>query len=638
MVHGRRVLSAGSWLAIALALAPSCKGDTQGNAPPIGGTQPTSGADDDDDDSMTGVDSADSTATGGDGNCGDMMCTGHSACMDVDGVQTCVCDHGYDYEASSGECIVDETCIEVRYLEDHCRQLYDGPPAVSLFFAVDFCAGTAMLPEDKERLGLEFQVLEDGVDIAENVESYSKVIDQGVDSYVTLVVDVSGSVTDDPEQVGALVEELRDFVEGLAPGPDDPDLYVSIDVFARDHGEYLRFTRDLAAVDAALAVIASDPASLAPWAGNEDGTDLYDAVAFGIERTQRARDLRDAVTWGGVLTTGTVVVVTDAKDESGAMLETALIDKTTNQVISVGISNKIEDEDLQEIGRDGSFLAPTTAELTAAFAEIRQRVDEYPRRSYFLAYCSSRTEGAPVVEVKVVGADVESSSAGCAFTPSAFSIDPADVCTPEFFETECDVYECGGITACGPCADDECCDGASCISPVSANDLDLPCDAQNDLCYVDGQVCTDAEGAMCQAAAGIGDPCGDDSPCVPGVGYCDEKEAVCMETLDLGEPCGDTPEKCASLHCDRTNPDMGLDPKVCQAGAEIYDSCGNAYGTCEVGSYCKGTECAPRLHDFESCANGEECRHAQCIEVGARGKICGGPAACFWAWDQKFPN
>ncbi len=652
MVVGLGLHSARTRLGLALALASACGDAPETNAAPITSTEPT-GWDDgmtspDDDGTATG---ADETATGGEGNCGDMNCSGHGSCEFMDDAWKCVCDEGYVPDEDEVTCIVDENCVEIRYLENRCRQLVSGPPAVSLFFAADFCAGTAVLPEDMERLDLDFVVLEDGVDIEKNEESVKKIIPRSVESYVSVAIDVSGSIMMD-ENWTALVDEIRAFVQGLAPGADEPDVYVQIVLFGRDHGELVAFTRDLGAVDAALEVLTGDPENFEDVAGNADGTDLYDAVEFAINRTERAREFRNAVSWGGQLSTGTVVIVTDGTDQSGGMLDMNVIKETTNQVISVGVTADILDADLKAIGPDGSYLAPTPTDWSAAFDEILTRVDQYPRRSYLLAYCTARTEGMPQVLVGMKKASdpdnlfhVENHAA-CDFYPGYFSTDPDDVCTLQLFEEECTSIECGGITACGACDDDQCCDGigtGQCVSPQSAIDSEVSCEGQTELCEQEGMVCGGPPPVLeCVPPAGIGDPCSDEAPCEPGVGYCDEDgaadEGTCQPTLGLGEECGDDWESCASLHCESPTPDNPLENKVCHPGSVMFESCGSAVGDCEIGTYCAGMTCEPRLWDVETCSEDRWCRHADCVGTEGGTKVCGGPPACYFAWDDKFPN
>jgi hypothetical protein len=591
---------------------------------------------------------ADSSSSGPEGpsNCGELPCAGHSSCeLDSDNMPYCACDYGYQLADDNVTCEIDQGCIQVRHLEDYCRQLANDVPAVGVFFAVDFCAGPAVTPELREKLGLEFKVLENGIDIEKNVESYYTIVDKPVESYVTLMVDVSGSVITSGD-VPELVEELRTFVSALEPTAEEPDVYVSVYVFARSVAEYVPFTRDLGIVDDALASFAADPDPIVELAGNANGTALYRAVEMGIDRTQRIRDLRDAVTWGGVLSTGTVVVVTDGNDQSGGDLNTSLIDSTVNNVVSIGISDAIDNEDLQRIGRDASILAPEPADWAAAFAEIATRVDEYPERSYLLAYCSSTTEGTQNVEVTVEGIGVsQASGAACNFNADAFSSDPQDICDAAWFATECSGDgRCGGLTACGACADAECCDGDFCRAPMNADDAAVSCIGQPELCEASGEVC-DTEPDMehdyqwCVAPAPYNTETCDPS-CEPGVTYCavgDIDVLECINVLSPGAEC-DEPEQCPEQNCSRVDPDNVLSSRVCNPRAQLHDYCGPDEAKCEQGGYCVGGECEPKLQPLQSCSQDFNCRTGECVNFGMAGNRCTGANVCYWSWDEKVPN
>jgi hypothetical protein len=652
MAFSRRALS----LSSLLVLAGCPEGSGSGNAPPInepdpppittmsggsGGTdsgtgdpQPTSGA---------GSSSTGPTTT----NCGDLQCSDAGSCeIDANGNAYCLCDAGYVFDEAAQTCIVDESCVQVSFLEDGCRQKVSAEPAVALFFALDFCAGTAVTPEKREELGLSFVVSENGIDISDNVESDATILDTSVESYVTLMVDVSDSVTQS-EDLPALVTELRGLVSALEAEPGEPDVYVSVHVFGFRVAEYVPFTRDLQSVDAALEALAADPAPIVELASGGQSTALFNATAEGIRETTRIRELRDAVTWGGVLTTGTVVVVTDGLDTSNGDLDTAQIEQTTNQVISIGISNDIDDNQLRAIGRDGSFLAPEPADWTTAFASIAERVDLYPDRSYLLAYCSSASEGDPDVEVSVSGPGLtEVTSAECTFNAELFSSQGFS-CDTTFFTGECNALSCGGLTGCGACADSECCDGTQCVSPIAATSAEPPisCADQIHTCEAENLVCA---GDTCVPPVGDGQDC-TATPCEAGTDYCGpnpafdpmnpgaEPERICFDALPVGSPC-EFPSDCQSLNCYYPNPDNPFEGRRCLPEARLGDHCGDDDAVCESGGFCQGSTCEAKRIELASCSSGDQCRKGLCQSYDVGGSFCNGPTACYWAWDTKVPD
>ncbi len=637
-------------------------GSGSGNAPPGNSSegQPTATATlsgGTDTDTGTATDSPTSTGSGTTTgstttNCGDLQCSDNGSCeIDDSGNAYCLCDAGYVLDEPGLTCIVDESCIQVSFLEDGCRQKVSAEPAVALFFALDFCAGTAVTPQKREELGLSFVVSENDVDISTNVESDATILDTSVESYVTLVVDVSNSLTES-EDLPALVNELRTLVSSLEAKPGEPEVYVSVFVFGFRVAEYVPFTRDLQAVDTALEALAEDPAPVVELASGGQSTALFNATAEGIRATTRIRELRDAVTWGGVLTTGTVVVVTDGLDTSNADLDTAQIDDTTNQVISIGVSGDIDDQQLRAIGRDGSFLAPTPEDWTTAFASIAARVDEYPDRSYLLAYCSSASEGNPDVEVSMSGPGLTAvTAAACSFNAELFS-SQGFTCNAEFFTGECNALECGGLTGCGSCADSECCNGTECAGPVSAS-APVSCEDQIHTCDAENLVCAEVQGQdiwPCVPPTGLAVACDESTPCAAGTNYCGDNpdfdpkdpaetdpEFICFGTLPEGSPCG-LPSECQSLNCYYPNPDNPFEGRRCLPEAQLGDHCGDEDAICEAGGFCQGSTCAPKRRELASCSSGSQCRQGVCVDFDVGGNFCLGPDLCYWNWDDKVPN
>jgi hypothetical protein len=207
------------------------------------------------------------------------------------------------------------------------------------------------------------------------------------------------------------------------------------------------------------------------------GTALNDAVSVGIDVTTLAEQQRAALT-GNALTFGTLVVITDGENESGAqMLNTTKVGNTSVSIVSMGISRDVTDSVLSAIGKDGSFLAPDPEEWGASLSEIASRILERPETIYQVAYCSPSTEGNHTLEV-AFGAD--STPVECDFAGVSDGL--SSVACADFIENECTATvagagdagtatpECGGFTACPyTCENDEVCDERLCV-PMTVPD------------------------------------------------------------------------------------------------------------------------------------------------------------------------
>ncbi|TPV95079.1 MAG: VWA domain-containing protein [Myxococcales bacterium FL481] len=413
-------------------------------------------------------------------------------------------------------------------MSSSCRQVVNGAPAVAVYFSVEFCAGVPITPEKMGELGASIKVIENGGhDVTDDEEAHATIISKSVESYVHIVLDVSKSFTEGGEELGLVIPEVRNFVQELASSPAG-EVYLALSVFGRGVAEFHPFTADLNAVDGALAEIEADPGAAASLVGG-DGSSLYLAVERGILETERMREFRAAVTSDGVLTTGAVLVITDGRDNSGGELNTALIDGTQNNVISLGVGYEIDDNYLDPIGRDGSFLAPEPEDWQMAFAEISQRVEDYPRRSYLLGYCSAGVVGEQEVTVDLAFDSADPfivKTASCVYDANLFAPDPAPECNGAFFESEeCATRACGGLSACGGCADDRCCAGGSCHPPGARSE----CDTDDQLCrnYDDTTICAEEgqDAFVCAVPQDLDQPCNDSSMrCELGVTWCEYPE------------------------------------------------------------------------------------------------------------------
>jgi len=384
--------------------------------------------------------------TGDTTTCAQLTCRGAGRCVEVEGEPTCVCDEGYVL-SSTNECIVDESCIELRLLEPAgCRQRLQLEPAMSMLFSVETCAGTNVRPDVLGPISQAFEVLEDDEEL--NDENFATIVDRDVESLVAIALDMSASVTQNPALVQELLDSIGDLVESLRPAVDAPPVHVSLIVFGRSVETVVRFDEGIDAVITKLAEIRANPSEAV---SDPEGTNLNGAVNTGMDSLQDAWAQRIDATSGAVVLTGTLVTVADGRDTGGVSLEPL---EAHFNALSVGVSNDIDDAELTRVGPQGSFLAPLASDRRAAFAAVTQRVAEYPGRAHLLAYCSPAVAGTHTLRATLANQEA-AATAVCDFNAAQFGVG-AGACNEAFFSNYCaaDNHPCGGFFACGLCAPD----------------------------------------------------------------------------------------------------------------------------------------------------------------------------------------
>lgn len=430
----------------ALFLWLACKGDDRSkplgdeNPGGLGGTRPTSNLGGSGGGGGNGGAPADAGPPTPDAapNCETLICRGAGHCEPNEhGHGVCVCDFGY--ELVGDECVVDEECINLRLLEDGCRQLKDAQPSLAIFFGLETCAGTTVRSDVLGPLSSAFRVLEDGNPLDE--ESYVRLFTRPVESYVAIALDLSGSLQEDQQLLVAVIERMKAMVQALTPAPGAPPVYVQLIVFGRSLHTAVPFTTDLASVAAQLDIIQANPAAAVAEPG---GTNLFGVVNYGMQALKDARDARLEQTFGSVVTTGTLVTITDGRDTSGDRL--LALNKSFN-FISIGISGEISDTELTQIGPQGSFLAPQQSDWENAFDRVVARVLEYPGRSYLLGYCSPVVAGSHNVSVTLANRPANA-NASCTFNGTEFGTSN-QACNEAFISGYCEGNTCRDFLACG---------------------------------------------------------------------------------------------------------------------------------------------------------------------------------------------
>lgn len=579
-------------------------------------------------------------------NCGTQTCRGHSQCIQLQ----CVCNTGYKpgNGTDQSDCVLDTSCINIHPLEDHCRQVVIGAHAVAVFFAVDYCAGTAVLPDQLMQLAGEagagggtgtiadaFKITEDGKPVNLD-EGWRGIYPRDVESYLTIAIDISDSISGSEAGLSRLADITTDLEQQLLPNlskPGEPPVGVSVLVFASNVLELVPFTTDLNAVKTGLDRLKGDISSLTAQVGTSTG--LYAATYAAMNATERIRQLRADVTEDGVLTTGTAVIITDGVETAtNAVFDANRVANSPINVISVTLATTTQDQGLTSaIGQPGSFLAPTRQDWQTAFSEIATRIDQYPDRAYLLAYCSPTESGTSTVEIGLSHLNANN-TAGCTFDAGLFQqTRPIPTCDKTFFDNACQNMACGGFLACGACASaSQCCAKGVCSDPSPA----ALCYGQDELCAPSSprQYCGSNE--MCAPPAEIGAPCSDTIHCEPGVGYCDPAATTnktCLPTKAAGALCTMAAE-CASLNCLSANP--GKEPAYCQPReAYTFEPCSGTTGisaVCEAGSSCSNGACKGRAA-IAFCSANTDCASGICDPTL---HLCAQDSTCHWNWASKM--
>jgi hypothetical protein len=597
-------------------------------------------------------------------NCGGVTCSGTKKCVQDSKGAYCDCDTGFvklNMDDGSWDCILDEQCVFIRGLTHGCRHNLGPDPVVATTFTVEYCGGVPVPPEVVGELGSAFVLKEDNSPI-DLTESAAIAVPTTADLVVTLALDVSGSVLANEQVLSPLISQLRGFVSHLARPAGEPPVTISVLVFGRGVAEYVSPTVNLQDVDAALAAIETDQSRVTDIV-QTNGTALYDAVKEGIDQTERLIELRHLISQGGTLSSGTLVVVTDGNNESGAVtLNTGRINGSLVHVVSVGINADIDDRELGKIGRDGSFLAPDPEDWQDIFDEIASRITNRLQSVYRVAYCSPSTEADHKLSVMLANVP-DSEGLSCGFDAGNFieqpppsadagAAPPANVFAScqQFITNMCDfvdpndgVRRCDtSAMACGSeCLPGECCNGfGECVAPGP----DLSCISEDQFCRPGNNRCFDGS---CVPPTPVGESC-EEVGCEEGVGWCagersndaGETTRICLPiTRDLGDPCDvDAPDpehQCSTLNCAK-DPAQNSDIFYCRHPAQVFDLCSgaNAEAVCETGTHCEGSGCKVRIPDGEGpCKDHSDCAMGWC-DKGASNR-CGFSTTCHFAWSDK---
>jgi hypothetical protein len=554
-------------------------------------------------------------------SCDELDCGLHGDCVAAAGAARCECDEGYIPKSESNAgvtCVEDTSCVKARILS--C--LWSGGSSITTHFSLSYCSGNPYVGLNIDDLLVDEKGNEDFEPLLPS-ESSATIMPHEFTEHVYVVLDISNSI-----KQSDVLDDIADGVRTLLDALVAQGGHYRFAVYLFDGKPYLyEFipdTDDLAAAREALDNLAAqdgrDPSS----------SNVYGAVIEGIHTIDRARTLREQVSTYGLLTTGTLIVVSDGDDRSSTrtFAETeAAVSGTRSSVITVGLGDVADFPKLTSIGRDGSFSAGQPDQIAMAFGQIAERMNLTAQSLYFLGYCSPRRRGTFDVRIGVKGLEFERPS--CTFLADGFvgACDKSDFIRAE----ACADIECGGL-ACGECPSGECCHYGECVAPGTL--------VEDDTCGLEWmcaseQTCS-ADKCKPTVAGGLG--CGGEDLCNLQETYCGVPDPppdpapppACLAAGEDGSTCK-LGVHCKSLHCG-VHPDRpSAASLVCLPPAKMYSPCGPQI-SCERGAYCDGTSCLPQKTGG-GCVAHKECMSGNCVMLGSGAKACAGSAVCMFSHD-----
>ena len=133
----------------------------------------------------------------------------------------------------------------------------------------------------------------------------------------------------------------------------------------------------------------------------DTSTNLNGAIVDGITLLDETFLESDALVFHGSL-----VVFTDGTDQAAFVDDesaVSLVTETNHDIFTIGLGGEVDETHLENIGKDGNFMADSTAELLAAFEAISAKILLSSQNFYVIGYCSPKRSGTHKITLEVDG-------------------------------------------------------------------------------------------------------------------------------------------------------------------------------------------------------------------------------------------
>ncbi len=330
---------------------------------------------------------------------------------------------------SSQNITVHNECVLFDLIEGRTED----PSRVYLFFSLRGCNG-----EPKDGLDADdFEIYEDDEYISEYESDQTILPSPKLYTMSTvMLLDVSGSILG-ADALPTVKSSAKAFIDAVS-GENGQEVAIYLFDGRADLIPVASFTKDKNALNAAVDGLTS--ADITGDAAYDKSTNLNGAVKKGLSALDTRRSSIDSE----ALFTGSLVVFTDGTDRADRVSDGAAVSAvqtSDHTVFSIGLGGEVEENHLENLGKDGFVWADNVAELNNSFTSIAADIDKESKKYYVLGYCSPKRSGSHTVTLKA--ADYEG-ELDYAFSAQGFG--PG--CTPQaiesiLYETE-NVQETGG--------------------------------------------------------------------------------------------------------------------------------------------------------------------------------------------------
>jgi len=239
----------------------------------------------------------------------------------------------------------------------------------------------------------QFRIYEDGT-LVSKFESKQTILNPTVAAshYTMLLIDMSGSISE-----SGSTESVMDAATAFT---DKVEKFQKVGVYAFDGSDQIYpiapFTNSEASVKAGIK-------SLKTFKAKDPSTNLNGAVIKGMEELQKALSHAEHP-----MRFGTLVVFTDGTDRAARVkaedMQKAVHD-TEYEVFGIGLGVEIKEDQIRQVGKNGTAMAADKNQVTAAFDKIAQRIENRMKAYYLLSYCTPARAGEHEVQIEAIFTD-----------------------------------------------------------------------------------------------------------------------------------------------------------------------------------------------------------------------------------------